>query len=65
MLTDAHIQFMKFHGFRYDFNNLSDDDYINILMQLGDLLVAKGLDESYDDNEIGNMCREIMAAIPE
>lgn len=65
MITEKHIRFMKSHGFCYDFNNLSDDDYVDMLMKLGDLLVAKGLDSNYDDNEIGLMCREIMSAIPE
>jgi hypothetical protein len=58
-LTDAQQAFLAEHGIVFDFAQMSEDDFAKLEEDLGDLLVAEGLDESYDDNAIGKQVRAI------
>lgn len=59
-LSNKQIAFLAEHGIVFDFDHMSEDDFADLEQALGDLLVLKGLDLNYDDNEIGRQAREIM-----
>ena len=58
--TKEEIEFMKSLGLNFDFNNLSDDEWVAIEDTVGDELTLNGLDQYYNPNEIGKMCYRIL-----
>lgn len=58
--TDEEIEFMKSSGLNFDFNNLSEDEWIAIEDRVGDELTLKGLDLDYYPNKTGKMCYRIL-----
>lgn len=59
-LTEQQIQFLADHDVIYDFQRMTDDDFVQLEERVGDILALEGLDEDYDDNEIGRQAREIL-----
>ena len=65
VFTEKQIDFMRSIGLSFDFNNLSDDEYVEIEEQVGDWLQLHGIAPSGDDvNEIGLMCESVLDALP-
>ncbi len=64
MFTAEEIAFMRSLGLDFDFDDLSDDEWISIEEIIGDELTLKGLDIDYNPNAIGLICEEILAKIP-
>lgn len=64
MFTPEEIAFMRGLGLDYNFDDLSDDEWIGIEETIGDTLLLSGLDINYNPNAIGLMCEEILAKIP-
>jgi hypothetical protein len=58
--SEQQKQFLADHGVSFDYARMSEEDLEQLEQELADLLVLKGLDENYDDNEIGRQVREIM-----
>lgn len=63
MFTDEQKKFMRSMGLNFNFDDLSDDEWIRIEDEVGDKLVMEGLDKDYDVNEIGKMCYSILDKI--
>lgn len=64
MFTPEEIAFMRGLGLDYNFDDLSDDEWIGIEETIGDTFLLSGLDINYNPNAIGLMCEEILAKIP-
>ena len=66
MLTEEQIRFLQNLGLNYDYSRISEfhEEWAEIEERVGDELVFNGLDDNYAPNEIGKMCRSIMAKIP-
>ena len=62
--TKEEIEFMQSLGLNFNFNDLTDDDWCDIIDTVGDKLVQSGLDEKYNPNSIGRMCETIMDKVP-
>ena len=54
------IEFMKKIGISIDFNNISDEDYVEIEEKVSDYLQKKGFNEDYSPNKEGKMCESIL-----
>lgn len=61
------IKFMQSLGLNFDYDNLSDDDYIMIEDVVGDKYTFDGVDwdNDYIPNEIGLMCESILDMLSE
>lgn len=58
--SDEQINFMRDIGIEADFNNLTDDDYIEIEEIIGANLQTRGFDKNYKATEIGEICESIL-----
>ena len=58
--SDEQVKFMKGIGIDVDFDNLTDDDIVEIETRVGDKYVMDGLDEDYNPTEEGMMCESIL-----
>lgn len=58
--NNKQIEFMRNIGIDVDFDNLSDDDIINIEDKVADKYEMEGLDEKYNPTETGKMCESIL-----
>ena len=63
MFTKEEIAFMRSLGLNFNFNELSDDEWIQIEETIGDKLSLSGLDENYNPNSIGKICESILGKI--
>ncbi len=61
--SEEQITFMRSIGLNLDFNNLSDDDWVNIEDTVGDYLTLQCLDEDYKPNDEGMMCYSILDSL--
>lgn len=59
-LSEKQVAFLAEHGILFDYARMSDDDLIVLEERVADVLELEGLDESYDDNEVGRRAREIL-----
>lgn len=60
MFTEKEKSFMRECGLNLDFDNLSDDDYVEIEEVIGNKLTLECLDNNYNPNEDGLLCEEIL-----
>jgi hypothetical protein len=60
MFDDEELELMKEFGLDMDFNNLSDDDYVEIEDVVGTKMVTKCLDHDYNPNAKGLICERIL-----
>lgn len=60
MFNQEQINFIKSIGLEFDFNNLSDDDIIQIEDGVATELQISGFDENYNITNIGKMCESIL-----
>lgn len=60
MFTEKEKSFMRECGLNLDFDNLSDDDYVEIEEVIGNKLTLECLDDNYNPNEDGLLCEEIL-----
>ena len=65
MFNQEQIKYMIKVGLIFDFNNLSDDDIIEIEDKIGDRLLMVGFDKNYEPNWDGKMCESILDVIGE
>lgn len=59
-LTDNQIQFLAGQGISFNFDAMSDDDFVDLEEQVGNVLIFDGLTNIGDDNMIGKQAREIL-----
>ncbi len=64
IFTEKEIELMKSIGLNCNFDNPSDDDWLDIEEQVGDALVLKYLDEKYEPTPEGWICEGIIDKIP-
>lgn len=64
-LNDRQRKLLLSHGVSFDYNNMSDDDLLELDEKAGELLVYEGLDKDYNDNEKGREYRDIIMKINE
>lgn len=60
VFTEKEKSFMRECGLNLDFDNLSDDDYVEIEEVIGNKLTLECLDDNYNPNEDGLLCEEIL-----
>lgn len=60
VFTEKEKCFMRECGLNLDFDNLSDDDYVEIEEVIGNKLTLECLDDNYNPNEDGLLCEEIL-----
>lgn len=59
-LTEKQKHFLASNSIVFDFENMSDDDFVELEERIGNVLVFDGLDRNNDDNRIGEQAREIL-----
>ncbi len=64
IFTDDEINFMKWIGISADFQNPSDDDWVNIEDSVADILQIYGFDKDYNITPIGKKCEDILDKLP-
>ena len=65
MFDKKEIDFMKSIGLNFNFDDLTDDNYLEMEETVGDTMCFKGLDEDYEPNEIGLLCLSILNKLAE
>lgn len=65
MFSQKQIEFMKNIGLDFDFNALSDDEYIKIAESVANELGYRGFDKNYESTDIGKMCESILDKLAE
>lgn len=61
--TNKELAFMESLGLDYDFNNLTDDEWVELEDTVATKLETEGLNELYEPNEIGLICEEILSKL--
>lgn len=64
MFNKEEISLMQILGLKFDFSNLSDDEWFEIEDRIGDELSTNGLDKDYKPNSIGVVCESILSKLP-
>ena len=62
--TNEEVSFMNNLGINYDFNNLTDDEWVELEDIVATKLETEGLNELYEPNRIGLICEEILSKLP-
>lgn len=66
MLNEKELKLLKKIGLNYDYSKtLSDEEAVKVEEKAGDYLNEYGLDEEYNQNEIGKICQSILNKIDE
>lgn len=60
MFTAEEKALMNRLGLKYDFNNLTDDEWFDVNDTVADYLVLQCFDENYEPNADGIMCEHIL-----
>lgn len=60
MFDDKQISFMQSLGLGFDFDNLSDDNLVQIEDFVAEKLQISGFDTHYNLTDIGKMCESIL-----
>lgn len=63
MFSEKQIDFMKELGLELNFDNLSDDEWVQIEERVADELEYRGFDDNYNVTQRGKMCEEILDII--
>lgn len=64
MFTQEEIAFMNSLGLDFSFDNLSDDEWVELEDVVATKLETEGLDKNYNPNKIGLMCESILNKLP-
>lgn len=65
MFTEKQIAFIQSLGLKVDFNNLSDDNIIQIEESVANELQQSGFDVSDNITDVGKMCESILDELAE
>ena len=67
IFNSEQIKFMQSLGLNFDYNNLSDEDYVMIEDVVGNKYTFGGVDwnNDYTPNEVGLMCESILDILSE
>lgn len=65
VFTEEEIALMRRIGLNFDFDNLSDDEWIELEDTVGDYLTLQCLDEDYEPNAEGLICEDILGKLPQ
>ena len=60
MFSKEQIEFMKSIGLSFDFDNMNDDDMVQIEDVVSGMLQRSGFDENDRINSTGKMCESIL-----
>lgn len=60
MFSKKQMEFIQSLGLKLDFDNLSDDDLVQIENVVADKLQCSGFDINYEPTSIGKMCESIL-----
>lgn len=63
MFTNSQIEYMRALGLNINFNNISDDEWVEIENAVATKLEISGFDENYEPTEDGKMCESIIDVI--
>lgn len=64
MFSNEQLKLMRKIGLNLDFNNLSDDDWVNIEAKVSDYYMQFCLDKNYFPNREGTICESILDNLP-
>jgi hypothetical protein len=64
MFSEEQKDYMKKLGLNFNFNKLSDDEWIEIEEKIADRLQYAGFDFNYNITEEGKMCESILDMLP-
>ena len=62
-LNEIQKKLLTSHGISYNYDNMTDDNLVELNEKSGDLLIYEGLDENYAENEKGHQYRDIIYRI--
>lgn len=65
MFTEKQINFMKSLSLKVDFNNLSDDNLVQIEEVVANELQRSGFDLSENITDVGELCESILDELAE
>lgn len=65
MFTEKQVAFIQSLGLEVDFNNLSDDNLIQIEESVANELQQSGFDISDNITDVGEMCESILDTLAE
>lgn len=65
MFTEKQVAFIQSLGLEVDFNNLSDDNLIQIEESVANELQRSGFDISDNITDVGEMCESILDTLAE
>lgn len=65
MFTEKQINFMKSLSLKVDFNNLSDDNLVQIEEVVANELQQSGFDLSENITDVGELCESILDELAE
>ncbi|HHZ05808.1 MAG TPA: hypothetical protein GX401_03300 [Clostridiales bacterium] len=60
VFTAEQIEFIKSLSLKPDFENLTDDDLVQIEEVIGEKLQKSGFDRNYEVTAVGRMCESIL-----
>ena len=60
MFNEKQIKFIQSLGLKLDFDNLTDDDLVNIEDAGAEKLQQSGFNAAYDTTSVGKMCESIL-----
>ena len=63
MFSEEQIEYMERIGVSVEFNNLSENDYVNIEEKVSEYLQKYGYDEDYRPTDSGKICESILDLI--
>lgn len=64
MFNAKQIDFLVQLGCNFDFDNLSDDELVNIEEKVSLKLQTSGFDKDYNVTHIGELCESILDVLP-
>lgn len=60
MFNEKQRKFIQSLGLKLDFDNLTDDDLVNIEDTVAEKLQQSGFNTAYDTTSVGKMCESIL-----
>lgn len=60
MFNEKQRKFIQSLGLKLDFDNLTDDDLVNIEDAVAEKLQQSGFNVAYDTTSVGKMCESIL-----
>lgn len=65
IFTIEQIEYMRLLGLNFNFDFLSDDEYVEIEDVVAEMLQKRGFDEDYSPTEEGRLCESILDILSE